>query len=73
VLALRQIPFPRSQEEKPMDLTSIEDVEDSVEGGVIESLEFRDNGIHINLVDGGILVFPDAKLVAIHRPERDLQ
>ena len=52
---------------------TLEDVEDSIEGAVIESLESGINGLHIVLVDGRVLVFPDAGIVAIYRPDRTLQ
>lgn len=54
-------------------MESIEDVEDAIEGAVIEGIEAGNNGLHIILVDGRILVFPDAELVAIFRPSRTLQ
>lgn len=54
-------------------ITDLEDVEDSIEGAVIESLESGVNGLHIVLVDGRVLVFPDAGVVAIYRPHRTLQ
>lgn len=57
-----------------MDPNSLEDIEDAVEGAVIERLESGINGLHIILVDGRVLVFPDAQLVAIFRPNnRTLQ
>ena len=56
-----------------MNLQTLEDLDDAVEGAVIERLETGINGLHIVLVDGRILVFPDAGIVAIYRPERTLQ
>jgi hypothetical protein len=51
----------------------LEDVDDSLEGAVIESLEAGVNGLHINLVDGRILLFPDAAVVAIYVRPKTLQ
>ena len=45
-----------------------EELDDCIEGAVIESIEAGVNGLHIVLVDGRILMFPDAELVAIYRP-----
>lgn len=56
-----------------MEPVNIEEVEESVEGAVIESLEAGVNGLHLILADGRVLVFPDAQLVAIYRPNRTLQ
>lgn len=53
--------------------SSVEDLEEVLEGAVIESLESGINGLHVNLVDGRVLVFQDAQLVAVYRPLRTLQ
>ena len=50
-----------------MTIATLEDVDDCLEGAVIESLEAGVNGLHINLVDGRVLIFPDAQLVAVYR------
>ena len=51
----------------------LEEVDDALEGAVIESLEAGVNGLHINLVDGRILMFPDAVIVAVVKPNKTLQ
>lgn len=55
------------------ELSSLEDVEAKLEGAVIESLEIGINGLHLNLVDGRILCFPDAVLVALVAPKKTFQ
>jgi hypothetical protein len=55
------------------DLGTLEDVDDELEGAVIDSLEAGETGLHINLRDGRILVFPDAVIVAVLASRRTLQ
>lgn len=54
-------------------LATLEDVDDAIEGAVIESLEPGVTGLHINLVDGRVLVFPDAVICAVIQPTKTLQ
>lgn len=56
-----------------MEPIEIDDVEDSIKGAVIESVENGLNGLHITLQDGRILLFPECELVAVFRPTRTLQ
>ena len=47
-------------------LASVEEVEDSVEGAVIQGIRAgSDGGLQIDLVDGRILIIPDAEIIAI--------
>jgi hypothetical protein len=55
------------------DHGTLEDVDDEIEGAVIESLEAGETGLHINLRDGRILVFPNAVIVAVLASRRTLQ
>lgn len=56
-----------------MTLSSLDDVDDAVEGAVIESLEAGVTGLHINLVDGRVLIFPDAVICAVIQPTKTIQ
>jgi hypothetical protein len=57
-----------------METASAEDLEDdSLEGAVIDSLEYGVGGLHLLLRDGRVLLFPDAEIVAIFRAARTLQ
>ena len=50
------------------------EVDDCVEGAVIESIEAgASGGLHINLQDGRILVIPDAVLIAVVSPTHTIQ
>jgi hypothetical protein len=55
------------------DHGTLEDVDDELEGAVIDSVEAGETGLHINLKDGRILVFPDAVIVAVLASRRTLQ
>lgn len=47
------------------DTAEVWEVNDEIEGAVIERLESGDGGLHIVLRDGRYLVFPDAYIVAV--------
>lgn len=53
-------------------LADLEDVDDALEGAVIESMEGGVEGLHIFLRDGRILVFPDARICAIYQTPRSM-
>jgi hypothetical protein len=47
-------------------LSTVEEVEDSIEGAVIEGIRAgSDGGLQIDLVDGRILIIHDAEIIAI--------
>lgn len=47
-------------------LATVEDVDDAVEGAVIQSIEAgEDGGLQILLADGRILLIPDAEIIAV--------
>ena len=49
-----------------MNISSIDDVEDAVEGAVIEGISAgSDGGLQINLADGRTLLIPDAEIIAL--------
>lgn len=77
-------PYRRPNEDRPYHsgagdvestaICSIEEVTEELKGAQIESLEMGDNGLHIVLADGRMLLFPDAVLIALlSAPERTLQ
>lgn len=49
-----------------MEITSVEIVDDALEGAVIEGIcAGADGGLQINLADGRTLLIPDAEIIAV--------
>jgi len=48
-----------------VSLKTLADVDDAVEGAVIEGISANDEGLQINLADGRTLLIPDAEIIAV--------
>ena len=51
-------------------IVDVDDLDECVKGAVISAVHVGHGGLHIALVDGRFLVFPDAAIVAICNGEQ---